>query len=82
MDYHSVREELIERLNTLTDEQVEVLLQVIRMIHPAESSIPYDEASDPAIGMIEGPTDLARRAKEILREEIDPRSGWTQKDQL
>lgn len=39
----------------------------------------YDEADDPAIGLLYGPTDLSTRAKEILREEIKPYSGWTQK---
>lgn len=39
----------------------------------------YDEANDPAIGLLYGPTDLSMRAKEILREEITSYSGWTQK---
>ena len=40
------------------------------------------ESKDPAIGLIDEPTDLSTRYKEILRDEIDPRSGWTQKDKL
>lgn len=39
----------------------------------------YNEADDPAINLLYGPTDLSMRAKEILREEITSYSGWTQK---
>jgi hypothetical protein len=39
----------------------------------------YNEADDPAINLLYGPTDLSIRAKEILREEINSSSGWTQK---
>lgn len=39
----------------------------------------YHEADDPAIGLLYGPTDLSMHAKEILREEINVYSGWTQK---
>lgn len=37
----------------------------------------------PWIGSIEGlPPDLSTRYKDILRDEIDPRSGWTTKSRL
>lgn len=39
----------------------------------------YSEMDDPAIGLLDGPTDLSLRAKTLLREEIQPYSGWTQK---
>lgn len=39
----------------------------------------YSEADDPAIGLLYGPTDLSMHAKEILRQEINTYSGWTQK---
>ena len=34
----------------------------------------YDEANDPTIGMISGPTDLARQASDILRQELGIKS--------
>ena len=39
----------------------------------------YREEDDPAIGFLDGPTDLSIRVKAILHEEIQEYSGWTQK---
>jgi len=71
-----VRQALLDTLETLSDEQVEVLLQVARQFH--QPTLSYDENNDPAIGFFSGSPDLATKAKEILSD-IDPRSGWTQK---
>ena len=40
----------------------------------------YDEALDPAIALLYGPTDLGEKHESILRDEIEPDSGWTQKE--
>jgi len=86
LDVQSMRDELIRELRSMTKEQVAALLYVARVMHPGEMFAPptgnevYDEANDPAIGLLQGPVDLAARAKEILRTEMSGRSGWTQKN--
>lgn len=42
----------------------------------------YDETKDTLIALLQGPTDLAERHEEILREEAQPYSGWTRKEPL
>jgi hypothetical protein len=42
----------------------------------------YDETKDTLIALLQGPTDLAERHEEILREEAQPYSGWTRKAPL
>ena len=42
----------------------------------------YNEAVDPAIALIYGPTDLAINAKKILLHEIKSPSGWSQKEKV
>jgi hypothetical protein len=78
---NTLRNEFLQALDGLTDEQVSALLHVARAMNPDERP-DYDEAKDPLVGFIDGPTDLASRAKDTLRDEIDARSGWTQKDKL
>lgn len=78
----SMREVLIEKINTLTDEQVAALYGVVANMQQ-EGRTDYDPNNDPAIGFLkDAPPDYSERAKEILREEVDSRSGWTQKDKL
>jgi hypothetical protein len=74
--------QLMKTAETLSDEQVRLLLQAAQAMRDESERPPYDEANDPTIGMISGPTDLSHRYKEILRDEIDPRSGWTRKGKL
>ncbi|MCI0349050.1 MAG: hypothetical protein L0Z53_06455 [Acidobacteriales bacterium] len=82
---NTVRESLVKRLDALTDAQVAALLQVVEAFEQTngqgEPLEEYDESKDPAIGFISGPTDFARRAEEILSEDIRPKSGWTQKEE-
>jgi hypothetical protein len=75
----SLEHELLRVLEGLTDSQVSALIQVARAMHPDAERPEYNEANDPAIGLISGPTNLAEQAEDILRNEIDSRSGWTQK---
>jgi hypothetical protein len=75
----NMRERLVSKLDELNEEQIASLLSYIEAMQ--ETSLPdsYDEDDDPSIGFISGPSDLATRAKQILRDEITPLSGWTQK---
>ncbi len=77
-------EELARAAEKLTDDQRAALLQLMLVMQPQDAgqAESYDEANDPAIGLFSGPADLSARAKDILREEIDPRNGRTQKDHL
>jgi hypothetical protein len=75
----NMRERLVSKLDELNEEQIASLLSYVEAMQ--ETSLPdsYDEDDDPSIGFISGPSDLATRAKQILRDEITPLSGWTQK---
>lgn len=79
MATQSIRERLIRKLFDMTDSQVASLLIYADAIQVDELPENYDEANDPAIGFIWGSTDLARRSKQILHDEITTRSGWMQK---
>lgn len=79
MNIPTVREQLVSKLDKLSDEQVASVLSYVEAIQSALLSDDYDEADDPSIGFLHGPTDLAMQAKQILRDEITPLSGWTQK---
>lgn len=78
------RDELIERVNHMSDEQVASLLEFIRVMQGKESSYgtptsdvtanDYDESKDPMVqGLFSGPSDLASRTKSILQEEFGRR---------
>jgi hypothetical protein len=79
MDMPTARERLINKLDELTDEQIASLLSYAEAMQATTLPDTYDEDSDPSIGFLTGTTDLATRAKQILRDEITPLSGWTQK---
>ena len=79
MAMSTVRERLITKLDELSDEQVASLLSYAEAMQSTTLPDDYDEDNDPSIGFISGPTHLASRAKDILRDEITSRSGWTQK---
>lgn len=78
----SVREQLIHTLDRLTDEQVEALLGVARVMQPENGSEvdDYDPDLDVAIGLYSGSPDLSERVEDILREDAEKRGGWTLKD--
>jgi hypothetical protein len=75
----NVREQLMAELDELSDQQVASLLSYAQVLRSASLPDDYDEANDPTIGFLSGSTDMARRSKQILRDEITARSGWTQK---
>jgi hypothetical protein len=75
----NIRERLVNKLDELNEEQIATLLSYVEAMQETTLPESYDEANDPSVGFISGPTDLATRAKQILRDEITPLSGWTQK---
>jgi hypothetical protein len=79
MSTPTIRERLIHKLFDMSDSQVVSLLDYADAIQSNELPEDYDEANDPAIGFMSGSTDLAQRSKQILRDEVTLRSGWTQK---
>jgi hypothetical protein len=78
----TLREQLIAKLDELNEEQIRNTLLHVEALIRESDELPedYDPDNDPTVGFISGPTDLSSRAKEILREEITPLSGWTQKN--
>ncbi len=75
----NVREQIERKLDQLSDEELATVLRYIDAMQTTTLPADYDEANDPAIGFLSGPTDLSTRVKQILRDEITARSGWTQK---
>lgn len=75
----NMRERLVSKLDELNEEQIASLLSYVEAMQETTLPDTYDEDNDPSVGFISGPTDLATRAKQILRDEITPLSGWTQK---
>jgi hypothetical protein len=81
----SIREQLIAKIKAMSDEQVAALLQTAQALSDNPERPDYDPAKDPFLNgefRIDGPTDLSETYKDILREDIDLRSGWTRKDKL
>jgi hypothetical protein len=78
MTASDIRQQLIAKLDSLSDEEMKALLRYIEAMQSTSLPDDYDEAHDPSIGFLSGTTDLATRTKEILQNEISS-SGWTQK---
>ena len=62
------RERLLAELETMTDEQIERLLQYVEIMESEDLSPDYDPERDPVVGFVSGPTDFGERAEEILWE--------------
>ncbi|MEO8397177.1 MAG: hypothetical protein ABI700_29550 [Chloroflexota bacterium] len=75
----NVRQQVESKLDQLSDEELTAILRYIEAMQTTSLPEDYDEANDPTVGMFSGPTDLSRRARHILYDEITARSGWTQK---
>ncbi|MEZ4726745.1 MAG: hypothetical protein R3E79_06385 [Caldilineaceae bacterium] len=76
----ALSDQIFERLRLVASKRhtsVSTLLEKIVEAYLVQDE--YNEADDPAINLLYGPTDLSTRAKSILREEITSTSGWTQK---
>jgi hypothetical protein len=66
----SLREQLIARIDTLSETQLAELLRYIEVLQSPELPDDYDPDNDPTIGFISGPTDLAERTEDILNAEF------------
>jgi hypothetical protein len=75
----ALREQVASKLDELSDEQLAELLRYIEAMQSPGLPKDYDPDNDPVVGFLSGSTDLSSRAKQILRDEITARSGWTQK---
>lgn len=73
----NMREQAVIKLYELTDEEVAAVLQYMETLHMEAAE--GESMDDPTVGLFSGPTDLGRRAEEILRNDITDRSGWTLK---
>ena len=56
----NIRQQVESKLNQLSDEEVEAVLHYIEAMQTTELPSNYDEANDPAIGFLSGPTDLSK----------------------
>lgn len=65
-----LREKIIGKLDTLTQEQAESVLRYIEVMTTYELPPDYDPAKDPAVGFFSGDPDLGSRTKEILHAEF------------
>ena len=79
MNSPSIRDEFVKKLDSLTDEQVAALLQMVEAFESTDhfAIAEYDEAKDPTIAMFSGPTDLGEQSEEILNEEFGIRKPST-----
>jgi len=74
-------DQIVEKLQQIAENRGATLMELIeQIVEDYLARTEYNEASDPAIGLIYGPTDLASNAKEILAREIKSPNGWTQKE--
>jgi hypothetical protein len=70
------RERLKQQIDTLSDEQIDQITQLIKLLQTPQPQTPQ---SDPLIGLFSSSPDLATHAGTILQQEIHPTSGWTWK---
>ena len=76
----TIQQQLIDRIQHLSDEQIRALISVAEVMEPYPKDRPYDPENDLLVGMYSGSSDLSENAKQILEDEITSTSGWTQKD--
>ena len=91
MAIQDLREQVENKLDTLNTQELEAVLRFIEAMQLSDvaryveimqsNKLPddYDESNDPAIGFLPGSIDRAEDVRQILRDEITFRSGWTQK---
>jgi hypothetical protein len=71
------RDQLIDQIHHLTDDQVDVLLKLTAMITPAAAEADYDPARDPILTgelHFDSAPDIGERTSDILRAEFGRRS--------
>ncbi|MBZ0280915.1 MAG: hypothetical protein K8L97_09245 [Anaerolineae bacterium] len=65
-----VREQLIVKLNDLTDQEVEALLRYVDVMQSTRLPEGYDEDLDPSVGFFSAESDYAERTEDILWTEF------------
>ncbi|MCC6805764.1 MAG: hypothetical protein IT319_22975 [Anaerolineae bacterium] len=65
---NNVREQLIAKLDELSDEQVKTVLRYVEAMQTTSLPEDYDEANDPAIGFFSADAEFASRTEDSLRE--------------
>ena len=85
MNTPNLKEQLIAKLDQLTDDEIRELIEHIDVVkyktamQSADLPPDYSEENDPAVGLFSSETgDLSVKAKRMLQEEVI-RWGWTQK---
>lgn len=64
----NIREQLIAKLDELSDEQIAALLDYVEAMRTTSLPEDYDEANDPAIGFFSADPEFASRTEETLQE--------------
>lgn len=62
-----IRQQVIDKLESLSDEEMRALLRYIDSMRRTSLSEDYDAANDPAIGFFSADPELASRTEEILQ---------------
>ncbi len=76
-------EHIAQKLQQVAKARGATLMELVeQIVEDYLARTQYDEESDPAIGLLTGPTDLADNAKTFLIHKIKNESGWTQKETL
>ncbi|MEO8606396.1 MAG: hypothetical protein ABI690_00820 [Chloroflexota bacterium] len=65
-----IRDQLLQELNALSDEQIITVLEFVHALKADSGSNVPDTENDPLVGFFSGPSDLAERSQEILRAEF------------
>ena len=63
----NLREQVIARLDSLSDEEMRALLRYIEAMQRTTLPDNYNAANDPAIGFFSADSELASRTEEILQ---------------
>lgn len=64
----NVRDQLLAKLDALTDEEIAALLRYVEAMQSTTLPADYDMENDPAIGFFSADPDFASRTDEILHE--------------
>ncbi len=76
-------DQIAGKLQQIAEERGATLMELVeQIVEDYFAHTAYDEAFDPAVAVLYGPTDLAANAKKILFSEIKFPSGWTQKENI
>ncbi len=62
----TVREQIVEKLTALTDQELSAVLRYIQVVESARLGSDYDEDRDPTVGFFSAEADFASRTNEIL----------------